>query len=169
MEKLNAIEFVDKLKELFGSFNISDEQEYLNEILIPESKNKGLNLTGDFLNDLHTNYDLSGRTIGFDFLEKLNENSDFVFFGLSDPFYMGLDKKSGEIIMYDMEYDKVHLRLAENIDQFVQAILLIFEYGLPGWINEKQYSQDDRLLLLSKIKKVVNQNYLTYYEQSYGN
>ena len=68
MEKLNAIEFVNKLKELFGKFNISDEQEYLNEILIPKLKNKNLSLTGNFLYDLHTNYDLSGRTIGFDFL-----------------------------------------------------------------------------------------------------
>ena len=71
--------------------------------------------------------------------------------------------------MYDMEFKEVYLKLAKNIKQFIQAILLIFDYDLSGWINEKQYSKDDRLSLLSKIKKVVDKENLTYYEQSYGN
>ncbi|WP_345006325.1 hypothetical protein [Snuella lapsa] len=166
---MTATKFVDRLKELLENYNLTTEQEYLNEILIPESKNSNLNLTKNFLSDLHNNYDLSGRTIGFDFLGRLNENFDYVFFAINDPFYIGLDKKTNEIIMYDMEFEKIHLKLAKNIEQFTQIILLIFEFGLPGWINEKQYSTDDRNNLLTKIKDITGSEYWTFYEQSYGN
>ena len=167
--QLTASDFVDKIKELVGNYNLSAEQEYLNEILIPESKKNDSILTGKFLSDLYNNYDFSGRTIGFDFLGRLNENSDYIFFAISDPFYIGIDKKTNEIIMYDSKFNKVHLKLAKGINEFIEVILLIFEYGLPGWISEKQYSKDDRLSLLKKIKANVDSEYLAFYEQSYGN
>ncbi len=169
MKNSTASDFVDKIKELVGNYNLSAEQEYLNEILIPESKKTESNLTGKFLSDLYNNYDLNGRTIGFDFLGRLNENSDYIFFAISDPFDIGIDKKTNEIIMYDSEFNQVHLKLAKGINEFIEIILLIFEYGLPGWISEKQYSKDDRLSLLKKIKATVDSKYLTFYEQSYGN
>ncbi len=169
MKNTTATEFVDRIKRLVGNHNLSVEQEYLNEILIPDSKKTDFNLTGDFLFDLHNNYDLKGRTIGFDFLGQLDENSDFIFFAISDTFYIGLDKKTNEIIMYDSEISQVHLKLAKDINEFINIILLIFEYGLDGWISEKQYSTDDRLSLFKKIKGIADTEYLTFYEQSYGN
>lgn len=168
MKNATASDFVDKIKELVGNYNLSAEQEYLNAILIPESKKTDSNLTGNFLSDLYNNYDLSGRTIGFDFLGRLNENSDYIFFAISDPFDLGIDKKTNEIIMYDSEFNQLHLKLAKGIKEFIAIILLIFEYGLPGWISEKQYSKDDRLSLLKKIKATVDSEYLAFYEQSYG-
>ena len=166
MKNATATEFVDGLKQLIGEYNLSTEQEYLNEILIPDSKKANINLTGDFLFDLHNNYDLNGRTIGFDFLGRLDENSDYTFFAISDPFYIGLDKKTSEIIMYDSEINEVHLKLAKDINEFINIVLLIFEYGLDGWISEKQYSTDDRFSLFEKIKGILETEYLTFYEQS---
>ena len=94
MKNATASEFVDKIKQLVGKYNLTAEQEYLNEILVPESKKTESNLTGEFLFDLYNNFDLSGRTIGFDFLGRLNENSEYIFFAISDPFDIGIDKKN---------------------------------------------------------------------------
>jgi len=169
MTNMTPIDFVDRINQLLRNYNITEEQEYLYEILIPKLKRSDLGLTGDFLTDLYNKYDLSGRTVGFEFLRKLEINSNYVFFGLSDPFYIGLDKNTKEIIMFDSEFGKVHLKLAKDLDQFINVIILIFDYGLDGWISEKQYSKDDRKSLFLKIKEFVDQEYLTYYEQSYGN
>jgi hypothetical protein len=169
MKNATASKFVDKIKQLVGKYNLTAEQEYLNEILVPESKKTESNLTGEFLFDLYNNFDLSGRTIGFDFLGRLNENSEYIFFAISDPFDIGIDKKTNEIIMYDSEFNQVHLKLAKEINEFIEIILLIFEYGLDGWVSEKQYTKDDRVSLLKKIKATVDSEYSTFYEQSYGN
>ena len=169
MKNATASEFVDKIKQLVGNYNLTTEQENLNEILIPESKKTETNLTGDFLFDLHNNYNLNGRTIGFDFLGRLDENSNYIFFAMSDPFEIGMDKKTNEIIMYDSEINQVHLKLAKDISEFIKIIILIFEYGLSGWISEKQYTKEDRLSLLKKIKEIVNTEYYTFYEETYGN
>ena len=169
MKNATASEFVDKIKQLVGTHNLSAEQDFLNEILIPELKKPDFNLTGDFLTDLYNNYDLSGRTIGVDFLGQVNENSNFIFFAVNDPFYIGIEKKTNEIIMYDSESNQTHLKLAKDINEFIKIILLIFDYGLAGWIYEKQYSKSDRNTLLTKIKGIVDMEYLPFYEQSYGN
>ncbi|WP_196889422.1 hypothetical protein [Aureivirga sp. CE67] len=169
MRDLTAIKFVEKLKELLNKNLITSEKEYLFEILIPETKNNNPILTKNFLSDLYENYNLSGRAIGFNFLGKLEENSEYVFFVLQDPFYIGIEKKTKEIVMFDPEFEMVHLRLAKNIEQFFQVILLIYEYGLPSWVYEKQYSKEDRNKLFENITKILDSKYLTYYEQSYGN
>lgn len=169
MKDITASQFVEKIKQIFGNYKLSAEQEYLNEILIPQLKKTNLDLTGDFLFDLYNNYDLSGRIIGFDFRGRLNETSDYTFFAMLDTFEIGIDKKTKEIIIYDSEFSRVHLKLAKNINEFIKVIYLIFEYGLSGWIFEKQYTKEDRLSLLEKIKVIVETEYLTYYEQCYEN
>lgn len=79
------------------------------------------------MSDLYNNYDLGGGTIGFDFFRRVNENSDYIFFAASDPFDIGIDKKTNEIIMYDFEFYQVHLKLAKGINEFIEIILLIFK------------------------------------------
>ena len=169
MSNITAIEFVNKINKSISYYNITKELDYLNEILIPKPKRKDLRLTGEFLEDLYRNYDLNGRVIGFDFLKELDITSEYIFFALNDPFYIGLQKKTDEIIIFDPKFDKVHLKLAKNLEEFIDVIFLIFDYSLDGWIYEKKYSKDDRNLLLLKIKEIVDLKYLTFYEQSYGN
>ncbi|WP_282074074.1 hypothetical protein [Polaribacter atrinae] len=169
MKNATASEFVDRIKQLVGTHNLSDEQEFLNGILIPKSKNIDSNRSGEFLTDLYSNYDLRGRIIGIEFLGRLNETSDFIFFASSDPFDIGIEKKTNKIIMYDYEFNQIHLKLANDINEFIKIILLIFEYGLDGWIYNKQYTKADRSRLLRKIKEIVDVEYLKYYEESYGN
>jgi hypothetical protein len=166
--KISAIEFVDRINQLVSNYNIADEQKHLYEFLIPKQKQWNSILTGDFLIDLYNNYDLDGCIIGFDFLRKLEINPNYVFFASNDPFHIGLDINTNEIIMYDFEYEQVHLKIAKDIYEFIEISLLTFEYGLPGWIYEKEYSKEDRLTLLTKIEGIVNPEYLTFYEQSYG-
>lgn len=169
MTNIKASEFVNRVKQLVANYELMPEQLYLNEILIPETKKYNTNLTGEFLFDLYNNYDLKGRTIGFDFLDKLNENSDFIFFAMQDPFEIAINKKTNEVIMYDSEFCRIYLKLAKNINEFIKITLLIFEYSLSGWIFEKEYTKDDRFTLFKKIEDIVDTEYITYYKQTYAN
>lgn len=166
---MDAKEFVKKVVELVNKHQIPSEKEFIYEILIPESKHQNKPVVDNFLVDLYNNFILSGRVIGFSFNNKLIESNNFIFFASQDPFDIGIDKATGEIIMYDGEYEKIHLKLSKSMDEFLELTLLIFDYGLSGWIEDKKYTESDRKELFRLIKSKVDEDYLEYYRQSYNN
>lgn len=168
MTKTNAIDFVNELNNLVSKFEITPDKEFLKNILLPKQINTNINLTGDFLVDLFNNYELSERTIVFDFHNKLEINSTFIFFATSDIFSIGQNIESEEIIMFDLADDEVYIKLAKDLNEFIEVILLIFNYELEGWINNKTYLLKDRKSILSEIKKCISPEYLQYYEVAYG-
>ncbi len=165
---MNVEEFDKKLNESFNRFDLS-EKEFLTDILLLKPKGMVHDLSDDFLIDLYNNFVLSGRTIGFGFNNELIDNGKFLFFASQDPFDIGIDKGNGNIIMWDQEWARIHYRLAPDLDTFLEIILEIYDHGLPGWFEEKKYTNEDRKGLFSKIEKILDKEYLGYYQESYGN
>lgn len=165
---MNALAFQKTTTDLTNKEGVPYEREYLMDILTLAPKQLKIELTGDFLTDLFTNFHTDGRIIGFAFDRELTEQGPYRFFASIDIDKIGEDTESGEIVLYDSFDNKVIHRLAKDIKQFIQVALVIFEYELPGWCKDKQYNFADRSNLYLDLKALLEADYLSYYEETYS-
>ena len=161
-------EFVKKLMTSYNQFELKEENAYLKDILTIEKKHGDFKLSGDFLSDLYKKYEVGGRTIAFDFNKEIEEYMGFRFFAYQDPMNIGLEKESGNVVMYDKEWERIHYHLAPNLDVFLNIVLMIYAYALPGWFEDKKYTATDRKLLFSRIESIVGKDFLQYYNETYN-
>jgi len=164
---MNVEEFINRLNESFSKFDLKGF-EFLTDILLPKPKVKINSCSGKFLFDLYDNYILSGRTIGFDFNNKLEIHGEFLFFATQDIFNIGINNETGQIVMWDTEWEKIHHMLSPDLDTFLNIILKIYDYSLPGWFEEKKYEKNDRLVLFEQIENLVSKEYLAHYTEAFN-
>ena len=164
---MEAEHFVQTIQRLFDQHELNEDKGFLKRILTFRPKEIKTDLTGDFLADLYNMYEVVGRTIVFNFAKELTTIEGCTFFAFQDPFEVGIELKTANIIMWDPEHEALVYRLAPNINSFLKVLLLIYEYGLPGWFEEKQYSRIERNQLYEKIKQILNSEFLSYYKESY--
>lgn len=165
---MNVEEFNKRLNDEFNKFDL-DEDDFLLDILLPKAKDGAKEVTGDFLTDLFNGYDVSDRSIAVDFHDKLDDQENILFFSSRDTFDIGVNKTNGSIVMWDEEQEKIHYSLAPDLDTFLEIILIIYTYGLPGWFEEKLYTRNDRKVVLAKIEALLDKEYMGYYKESYEN
>ena len=163
---MNVEEFINRLNDSFSKFDLNGF-EFLTDILLPKSKGKVKSYSGDFLSDLFKNYVLGGRTIGFDFNNRLEVNDKFSFFATQDIFNIGINNETGEIVMWDTEREKIHFILSPDLNTFLNIILIIYNYSLPGWFEVKKYQKNDRLKLYEQIECLVDKEYLGHYAEAF--
>ena len=162
---MEITEFENRITELVNEVGIPQEKDFLEGILLLKPKRTEQTLSGDFLKDLFDNYVMTGRSIGFDFNKRIEENECFIFFASQDVLRIGVNKNNAEIVMVDHENDVI--RIAKNIENFIEIILIIFEYNIPGWCVEKKYTKEDRGNLYKKLERIIEPKYRDYYRKSY--
>ena len=165
---MNALVFQKTTTDLTNKEGVPYEREYLMDILTFSPKQLKIELTGDFLTDLFTNFHTEGRIVGFAFDRELTEQAPYRFFANIDIDKIGTDTESREVVLYDTFQNKVIHRLAKNMEQFIQVSLIIFEYNLPGWCKDKQYNFADRSNLYLELKALLDSDYLSYYAETYN-
>ena len=160
--------FIARINSAFNSHRLTEDLEYLTGMLLPKQNRDSMSISGEFLTDLYRNFELQGRSLGFEFKHKLSEEDDFIFFASQDVMQIGVEKASGEVVMFDNEFDRVHHRLAPDLDTFLEICVKIYEYDLPGFFEEKTYAPEDRRSLYLQLESILPETYLKYYSESYN-
>jgi hypothetical protein len=177
---MTAKEFVRKITELKPDINSFINSEYPREFI--ENNIREFNITEkvikvmkeDEVLNLIENYDLKDFFVyDFHFLEKEDYYSfdDYFFFAGFDIFIIGLNKKTLEIVCYDLDNNEIFKKCASNSSNFLDALFHLKTLQTKFLLNEELISLREELSLLTAkecAELAGGQEYVSFYEYILG-
>ncbi|SEW51865.1 hypothetical protein [Chitinophaga arvensicola] len=100
---MNVTEFRARLLAIAGLYP-NDDNSWIYEMYLPGLKSDSIKETGDLLNDLFNNLDLSNLNItAISFYNKVSEDANFYHIGFIDTGKIIIDKKAKKCCCMRME------------------------------------------------------------------
>lgn len=165
---MNVTEFRAQLLTIVGMYPNDDDNSWIYEMYLPGLKKDSIKETGDLLNDLFNNLDLSNlNIIAISFYNRISEGSNFYHIGFIDTSKIVIDKKSKEVLLLSEEDDLLYY-LAMDLSAYLEILILLSAYSIQGYFGHV-FTKEEKKLLLMKCKDVLRiEKYFPYYEVSFS-